>query len=224
MSRLLALFALLLALPTAAQGIPFEPETGDTETEAETPAPRPAPPPASPAPARAPVEVRTVRADIRTYGPRRLGGPRTGLTLLSQETVRKINEAFGTCYDSPCDTPRLSESVPVVTQFGWQFENRMFQTESGLTGVTEWVLLVGGAEQGLFLPSLTLLAGIRAPSGFEFGVGPNLSLSGAAYAVGVGMNNEVGEISIPVNLAVVLGQDGPRTSLLVGFTVSERRW
>ena len=158
------------------------------------------------------------------YGPRRLGGPRTGLTLLSQETVRKINEAFDGCYDSPCDTPRLSESVPVVTQFGWQFENRMFQTESGLTGVTEWVLLVGGAEQGLFLPSLTLLAGIRAPSGFEFGVGPNLSLSGAAYAVGVGMNNEIGEISIPVNLAVVLGQDGPRTSLLVGFTVSERRW
>jgi hypothetical protein len=172
--------------------------------------------------------VRTLRAVDRIRGPRRLSGPRTGLTLLSQETIRKINEAFDGCYDgyqnTSCDTPRLSESFPLVTQFGWQFENRMFQTESGLTGVTEWVLLVGGAEQGLFLPSLTLLAGIRAPSGLEIGVGPNLSLSGAAYAIGVGVNNQVGEISIPVNLAVVLGQDGPRTSLLVGFTVSERRW
>ena len=46
----------------------------------------------------------------------------------------------------------------------------------------------------------------------------------AAYAVAVGMNNEFGEVNVPLNAAVVLGQDGPRVSLLVGFNVSERRY
>lgn len=162
------------------------------------------------------------------YGPRRLGGPRTGFTLLSPETVEKINDAFrtGYCYDGPCDNddPRIDGAVPIVTQFGWQFETQMFQAQSGLTGVTEWVILAGGIERGLFLPSATFLAGIRAPSGIEVGVGPNLSLSGFAYAVAVGMNNEVGEVNIPLNAAVVFGQDGPRLSLLVGFNVSESRY
>ena len=118
----------------------------------------------------------------------------------------------------------MDPNFPVVTQFGWQFERRMFQAESGLTGVVEWVLLVGGAERGLLLPSATFLAGLRAPGGFEVGVGPNLSVAGAAYALAVGKNNEIGEVNLPVNAAVVLGQDGPRLSLLVGFNVSSSRY
>lgn len=198
---LLAALALALAAPASAQGLPIP---------SPQPAPRYVPPPPPPS----------------ANGPRRLGGPRTGLTILGPGTVERINEAFqGYCYDDPCDDdPRIDPSMPVVTQFGWQFETRMFQAKSGLTGVTEWVVLAGGVERGLFLPSGTFLAGIRTPGGLEFGVGPNLSLSGAAYAVAVGMNNEVGEVNIPLNAAVVFGQDGPRLSLLVGFNVSDRRY
>lgn len=217
----LSVLAIVFATPVVAQGIPFPP--------------RDAPPVVQPEPPRyAPPRNEPVRR-----GPRRLGGPRTGITILSSEAAKKINETFGeqTCtyppynpetYTYPEPTcsyeERLSTGFPVVTQFGWQFERRMFQAESGLTGVTEWVVLVGGAERGLLLPSATFLAGIRAPSGLEIGVGPNISLSGAAYAVTVGMNNEIGEVNIPINVAAVLGQDGPRMSLLVGFNVSESRY
>lgn len=163
------------------------------------------------------------------YGPQRLGGPRIGVTVLSPGAVEKINEAFAYssyCYDvcEADDSPTVSPSFPVVTQFGWQFERRLFQAESGLTGVTEWVVLAGGLERGLFLPSTTFLAGLRTPGGLEVGVGPNLSVGGAAYAVAVGFNNEIGEVNLPVNVAAVFGQDGPRLSVLVGFTVSQSRY
>ncbi len=213
MKPLLALVALCLALPASAQGLPSPPPPPGVTRPMP---PRPAPP------------------AYRSPGPRRLGGPRTGVTFLSPGAVEKLNDTFdyASChydYESGTDVcvndaPTVDPSFPVVTQFGWQFERRLFQAESGLTGVTEWVLLVGGAERGLFLPSATFLAGVRAPGGFEVGVGPNLSLAGAAYAVAVGMNNEIGEVNVPLNAAIVLGQDGPRVSLLVGFNVSERRW
>lgn len=214
MTRLLlslALGAVALALPVAAQEAP--PET-------------PAPPPVvtdTPPPGRL-----VGMARDRGPGPRRLGGPRTGVTVLSPALARRLNDAFDNpyCYEASCDDdgPRISETVPIITQFGWQFERRMFQSEGGLTGVTEWVLLVGGAERGLFLPSGTFLAGLRTPGGLEIGVGPNVSLSGAAYALALGVNSEFGDVNVPLNLAVVFGQDGPRASLLVGFNVSDRRW
>ena len=216
MSRLLlpslVLGALMAAPPATAQETPPTPPEMDS-TSAVRPAPRPG-------------RVVSAAGDL-TRGPRRLGGPRAGVTLLSSALARRINEVLDDpyCTDAPCDDgPRISESVPVITQFGWQFERRLFQAESGLTGVTEWVLLVGGAERGLFLPSGTFMAGIRTPGGLEVGVGPNLSLSGAAYAATVGFNSEFGEVNVPLNLAVVFGQDGPRASLLVGFNVSDRRW
>ncbi len=206
------LLAVLLAGPVVAQGVPLD-------SEPAPPAPTDATPP-PPAPAPTPVEVRRYQAVDRAFGPRRVGGPRTGLTILSPGTVNRINEAF----DDGDGVPRISDEFPVVTQFGWQFETRIFQTAEGLTGLAEWVALLGGADRGLFLPSLSFLAGLRAPGGFEVGVGPNLSLGGAAYAIAIGTTTEVGEVGIPMNVAVVFGQDGPRASVLVGFTVSERRW
>ena len=225
-------FALLLALAafassSLAQGLPIPP------TDAPEPAPRPPVARPVPVPVSQPPPLRVA------IGPRRLGGPRTGITVLSAESARKINEAFGTetCTGGDYDPStgrytelrctheeRLPTAFPVVTQFGWQYERRIFQAQSGLTGMTEWVFLVGGAERGLLLPSATFLAGVRAPSGLEVGVGPNVSLTGAAYAVTVGMNNAIGEVNIPINVAAVLGADGPRLSLLVGFNVSESRY
>ncbi|MGB3544533.1 hypothetical protein [Rubrivirga sp.] len=217
MTRLLTL-TLLLAATASAQGVPLDPDP-PSRTETDEPAPTPRPVVVS-QPSPAPVV-----AKARIVGPRRLGGPRTGVTILSAGTVDRINEQFGGCLRDDCpDDALIDNTLPIVTQFGWQFENRIFQSSEGLTGVTEWVVLVGGAERGLFLPSLTFLAGLRMPSGLEVGVGPNLSLGGAAYAAAIGFNNEVGEINIPFNLAVVFGDGGPRASVLVGFNVSGRRW
>ena len=218
-AAVIRLFALSLVFATAsAQGVPLEPDP-PSRPAPEEPAPTPRPVVVS-QPSPAPVVARAQR-----IGPRRLGGPRTGVTILSQGTIDKINEAFDTCFDVSCQGDlTIDGSVPLVTQFGWQFENRIFQSSEGLTGLTEWVVLVGGAERGLFLPSLTFLAGLRAPGGFEVGVGPNLSLGGAAYALAVGHSYQNGEVNIPVNMALVFGDGGPRASVLVGFNVSERRW
>lgn len=215
---LLVLSGLLLVPAAAAQ------TAADTlaapEATAETPADaRPVP---RPRPARRPVP----RAGT---GARRLSGPRVGVTLLSPGTVREINETFGECTYDPqtgdCRRePLISENLPVVTQFGWQFERQMAQTSSGLAIITESVLLVGGLERGLALPSASLIVGVRTASGVEIGVGPNLSATGAAYALTLGIANPVGEINVPVNIAAVLGRDGPRFSLLVGLTFSDDRY
>ena len=158
----------------------------------------------------------------------RLDGPRFGFTYLPQGTVDQINEAFGeTRAEIDPETGQFVDgtdevigAVPVVTQFGWQFERRFFQTESGVAGVTEWIPLVGGLERGVFLPSLTFLVGLRGPSGVELGVGPNLSGTGPAYAVAAGVNNDLGGLNVPLNVAAVFGQDGVRGSVLVGFNLA----
>ena len=148
----------------------------------------------------------------------RLDGPRFGMTYLPQGVVDQINDLYG---DYRADGRRdVIGEIPVVTQFGWQFERRFFQTESGLAGVTEWIPLVGGLERGVALPSLTFLVGLRGPTGAELGIGPNLSGAGAGYAVAAGLNNGLGGLNVPVNLAAVFGRDGVRGSLLVGFNLA----
>ncbi len=162
-------------------------------------------------------------------GAHRLSGPRFGFTYLSEKVVRQINETLGECtYDQQTgacrDEELISTTLPVVTQFGWQFERQMAQTSSGLAIVTESVFLIGGLERGIALPSASLIVGVRTPGGLELGLGPNLSATGAAYAITAGFANPVGEINVPINVAAVLGRDGPRVSLLVGLTFSDSRY
>ena len=215
-----ALLSALLALSAAASAqVPG------------TPPPEPAPPGTAFPPTAAPPVARPLPTDRpRPRYASRLSGPRFGVTYLNAETVRKINETFGEeTYNPnpPYDVTYeeiIDESIPVVTQFGWQFETPLFRSESGLTGVSEWIPLVGGLERGLLLPSLTFLVGVRTPSGLELGLGPNVSATGAAYAITAGFNTQIDDINVPVNVAAVLGRDGPRISALFGFTFSDRRY
>lgn len=184
---------------------------------------------ASTASAQAPDVPPSAAADpFVVRGPLRLSGPRVGFTYLSDRLIDEINETYGE-YD--CDDngmciqeQAIDPSVPIVTQFGWQWERSLFQTQTGLTGVTEWVLLAGGLERGLLLPSASFVVGVRTPAGLEIGVGPNISLGGAAYAVTAGFNTNLGEVNVPINVAAVLGREGPRASVLIGFVVSEQRY
>jgi hypothetical protein len=154
-----------------------------------------------------------------------LSGPRFGVTFLSNSLVRKLAE------DDDIDV------ASVVSQFGWQFEKQFTTTDTGPTLVTEWVLLVGGVEQGVFLPSLSWLVGMRTMNGVEFGVGPNLTPVGAALVIAAGRTFRAGDLNVPVNLAVVPSrvtresfggppkfrliethETGLRVSLLFGFS------
>jgi hypothetical protein len=135
----------------------------------------------------------------------RLSGPRFGVTYLGGAIVDSL-AANGI------------EVSPVITQFGWQFERLIFAGESGLSAVTEWVVLVGGLEQSTFLPSVSWLVGLRGPRGAEFGIGPNVSAAGSALAIAAGVTTRAGTFNLPVNIAVVPSKVGTRVSLLVGFT------
>jgi len=140
------------------------------------------------------------------FGPTTLSGPRIGVTIITGETAETLRDKF--------------DADPFVTQFGWHFEKRFFSVKNGLCGVTEVITLIGGVEQGLFLPSLNWLAGLRWPTGFELGFGPNISLTGFAYVFGLGVTIRQGKLNIPLNLSVVMSKKGPRFSFLVGFNAA----
>lgn len=145
--------------------------------------------------------------EVPVVKPLNLSGPRAGLTYLAPGIQQKVEEFSG------------RSVAPVITQFGWQWEKRMFSIEGGATGVSEWVLLVGGLEQDLLLPSLTWLVGIRSARGTEFGVGPNLTPAGTALALAGGISLRSGPLFIPINLAVVPSRSGVRISVLTGFNM-----
>lgn len=136
---------------------------------------------------------------------RSMAGPRIGVTYLGSH--RRQNVLTG------------KNLTSFMTQFGWHSEQAVFPINGGPTLVIEEVFLVGGVEQQALVPSLTLLVGVRARSGLEFGLGPNLTMDGAALAFAGGKSFNLGGVSIPVNLAVVSSQTGMRTTLLLGFAV-----
>lgn len=138
-----------------------------------------------------------------------LSGPRFGITLIGRGELTD-------------DLKSKWDVNPVITQFGWQFETRLFTTSSGHSGLVEWVLLAGGLEQNVFLPSATMLVGFRGSSGAEFGFGPNVSLAGAGFAFAAGVTVQSNNIHFPINLAVVPSVKGARVSLLMGINTRKR--
>jgi hypothetical protein len=135
-----------------------------------------------------------------------LSGPRVGATFLSEGITSKLTES-------------AIDVGSVVSQFGWQFEKRMKTGPNGLSALNEWVLLVGGAEQGVLLPSVSWLVGLRTGSGMEFGVGPNVTPVGVALAMAAGVTFSSGALNVPVNVAVVPSRSGVRVSVLTGFNM-----
>lgn len=132
-----------------------------------------------------------------------LGGPRLGITVLTGGSANKAEQEYNL--------------KPFLTQFGWQFETRLFRLPNGTAGLLEVVPLIGGLEQNKFIPSLNALIGIRGPKGLEFGLGPNLTPISASVALAVGTSFRSHGINFPVNFAVVPGNGGARFSLLFGF-------
>lgn len=139
-----------------------------------------------------------------------LAGPRFGVTFLSDSVRDKLRDDLST------------EVGPVITQFGWQKEKRFMSSDTGFTGVTEFVLLFGGVDQGVVLPSFNWLVGMRSAEGLEFAVGPNLTPAGVALAAAAGVTFRTGNLNIPVNVAAVPSKTGLRVSLLAGFNVRKR--
>lgn len=136
----------------------------------------------------------------------RLSGPRFGVTSLSPGLVAKLQD-------------RSIDVDSMITQFGWQFEQQFYSMDSGVAAVNEWVVLLGGLDQGVALPSLSWLVGLRTKEGTEFGFGPNVTPAGVALAFAAGVTLRAGVLNVPMNVAFVPSRSGTRVSFLTGFTM-----
>ena len=136
----------------------------------------------------------------------KLAGPRVGITMVQSgllaNILKKDVSLFSDENRESWDGTSLGESGVVTSQYGWQWESR-FADGGKVTGIVEWIALVGGMEKGMFLPSVSSMVGVRTEKGIEFAVGPNVSLGGIAMVIGAGYNFKFGNLNLPVNIVYV---------------------
>jgi len=139
-----------------------------------------------------------------------LKGPRFGFTTFTGDVAER-RESAGL--------------EPIMTQFGYQFENQVVSLQSGNRALMEVLVPFGGLEQGEYNFSLAWLAGFRTEAGYEFGVGPNGNFnytSGkwtTSMQVAAGATVPLGDIYVPLNVAMGLAKGGPRVTALAGWIV-----
>ena len=135
-----------------------------------------------------PLEAQTVLAPPPLAKTVSLSGPRFGVTALSDGVIELLQE-------------RSVEVGPMISQFGWQFEHEFYAKSSGVAALNEWVVLLGGLDQGVAIPSVSWLVGLRSREGTEFGIGPNVTPAGVALAFAAGMTIRTGVLNVPMNIA-----------------------
>jgi hypothetical protein len=157
---------------------------------------------------------------VHPYPPRRLPPPVPSAANLFDEDDRS-GPRLGVAYliGGSVTAEREGKHVaPLMTLFGWQLEHQ-FQTgrKDIPVPMTEFILLAGGMEQGIVLPSASLLLGMRQPNGWEAALGPTVTGAGVQLAFGAGLTQSLGMLNIPVNLAVAPGRRGASISFTTGF-------
>jgi hypothetical protein len=103
----------------------------------------------------------------------RLDGPRMGAVSYSGDLLRRITDS---------KKSGGFEAYPVMFQFGYQFE-KQYLNEGKIQALFELIPMVTGLDQGHFIPSITLLHGLRSNvNGWEFAFGPTFNI--VPYAKG----------------------------------------
>lgn len=158
--------------------------------------------------------IPTIRDNKTPYvEPLQLDGPRIGISFADGYNLGALREFLGDSTFNP---------QPYMTLFGWQFEWRYFQTADGGAGLIEFIPMIAGLDQGLFLPAANIMVGYRNRNGLEFGFGPQLNLAGSGVVAALGYNFTNGHVNFPVNLAFVKGKDTFRIGLTFGFNKRTR--
>ncbi|MBN2037743.1 MAG: hypothetical protein JW768_13460 [Chitinispirillaceae bacterium] len=149
------------------------------------------------------------------YRAKRLSGPRMGLSFAipdGKELQRELRE---------------NGMGPFLSQFGWHFEWIVEPQNGGPAFVIEAIPFIGGVEYSTVVPSLSLVMGVRLPSGFEFGMGPmgyytgdEQEPVGSSLVVAVGKSLDFSGVSIPLNLAIATSPAGTRVSFVFGYAIT----
>lgn len=97
-----------------------------------------------------------------------LSGPRMGYTFFLGKAADIIK--------APKDEGGYN-AFPAFFQMGYQFE-KQYLNEGKWQALFEFIPLVSGLDQGMFIPSMTIMNGARSnQSGLEFAVGPSLNFT-----------------------------------------------
>lgn len=145
------------------------------------------------------------------FGENNLGGPRLGITSVIGDG--KL------VYDL-----KQKNIGRFISQFGWHFEYQVQPEGERPSFVIQFTPLVAGVEYGTLIPSASLAMGIRLPSGFEFGMGPNAILTpskvSTALVIAVGYVLDYGGVNIPLNVVLATNPDGNRLSFVFGYSIN----
>ncbi|HRE73392.1 MAG TPA: hypothetical protein PK637_02490 [Flavobacteriales bacterium] len=96
-----------------------------------------------------------------------LDGPRMGCTLLTGTNAEIFKSA---------QSQGGFDGFPLMFQFGYQFE-KQYLNEGNFQALFEFIPMITGLDQGLFIPSMTVLHGLRGnKKGWEFAFGPTVGL------------------------------------------------
>ena len=141
----------------------------------------------------------------------KLAGPRAGFTYIGGDLGKQMRD---------------NSIAPYISQVGWQFETRYFETREGLQGLIEAVVLLGGIETQQPVLSGSLLVGFRTKSGLEAGIGPNVSTANngsSSLVIAVGHTYKSDNVYIPINFALVPSAGAVKYTFLVGFILRKNK-
>jgi len=94
-------------------------------------------------------------------------GPRMGFTVFEGALAQRLHEP---------ESVGGFNAGPLMFQFGYQFE-KQYLNEGNFQALFEFIPLVTGLDQGLVIPSFTIMNGLRNnKNGWEFAFGPTFSL------------------------------------------------
>ncbi len=97
----------------------------------------------------------------------RLDGPRMGAVFYTGRTANILNDAKAN---------GGFNAYPVMFQFGYQFE-KQYLNAGKMQALFEFVPNITGLDQGYFIPSITLMNGLRSNvNGWELAIGPSFSV------------------------------------------------
>ncbi len=125
-----------------------------------------------------------------------LNGPRIGVVYMTGDIAQRI-----------MDDKRNGgwEGYPYMTIFGYQHEIQ-YLNEGNFQALFEFVGAIGGLDQNMFNPSLSILDGFRSNvNGWEFALGPNFSLAPVAkgYYDATGTWVKLGTAPVPEGTKIV---------------------
>ncbi|HBX51924.1 MAG: hypothetical protein A2275_18575 [Bacteroidetes bacterium RIFOXYA12_FULL_35_11] len=103
----------------------------------------------------------------------KLSGPRLGFITYTGKNAQYLSDA---------KNKGGFDAFPMMFQFGYQFE-KQYLNEGNFQALFEFVPMITGLDQGFFVPSVTVMHGLRNNKwGWEFAFGPTINVN--TYAKG----------------------------------------